>query len=64
MQSKSKRTKGRQIYLGGYDDEITAARTYDKAALAYLGPRAPTNVSFFVFFSVATLNAMGYFLCV
>ncbi|MCD7447003.1 transcription factor [Datura stramonium] len=35
--------KGRQIYLGAYDSEEAAARTYDLAALKYWGPTTILN---------------------
>ncbi|WCJ19049.1 Integrase-type DNA-binding superfamily protein [Euphorbia peplus] len=35
--------KGRQVYLGAYDDEEAAARTYDLAALKYWGPETTLN---------------------
>ncbi|KDD72805.1 hypothetical protein H632_c2875p0, partial [Helicosporidium sp. ATCC 50920] len=40
---KGGRTRGRQVYLGGYTSEVEAARAYDIAALAFLGPQAPIN---------------------
>uniref|UniRef100_A0A5B7AM10 Putative AP2-like ethylene-responsive transcription factor ANT isoform X2 n=1 Tax=Davidia involucrata TaxID=16924 RepID=A0A5B7AM10_DAVIN len=35
--------KGRQVYLGGYDVEEKAARSYDLAALKYWGPSSHIN---------------------
>ncbi|KAH9297511.1 hypothetical protein KI387_029193, partial [Taxus chinensis] len=35
--------KGRQVYLGGYDKEEKAARSYDLAALKYWGPTTHIN---------------------
>ncbi|KAH1030367.1 hypothetical protein J1N35_042541 [Gossypium stocksii] len=35
--------KGRQVYLGAYDSEEDAARTYDLAALKYWGPKTTLN---------------------
>ncbi|CAN0908723.1 Ethylene-responsive transcription factor WRI1 [Linum grandiflorum] len=35
--------KGRQVYLGAYDEEEAAARTYDLAALKYWGPATILN---------------------
>ncbi|WOK99208.1 AP2-like ethylene-responsive transcription factor [Canna indica] len=35
--------KGRQVYLGGYDLEVKAARAYDLAALKYWGPSTHIN---------------------
>ncbi|KAH7286470.1 hypothetical protein KP509_32G008600 [Ceratopteris richardii] len=35
--------KGRQVYLGGYDNEEKAARAYDLAALKYWGPTTTIN---------------------
>ncbi|XP_010471284.1 PREDICTED: AP2-like ethylene-responsive transcription factor AIL1 [Camelina sativa] len=37
--------KGRQVYLGGYDEEEKAARAYDLAALKYWGPTTHLNFS-------------------
>nr|QCX36735.1 WRINKLED1 [Ricinus communis] len=35
--------KGRQVYLGAYDNEEAAAHTYDLAALKYWGPETTLN---------------------
>ncbi|KAG2672535.1 hypothetical protein I3843_13G039100 [Carya illinoinensis] len=35
--------KGRQVYLGAYDNEESAAHTYDLAALKYWGPETTLN---------------------
>jgi hypothetical protein len=35
--------------LGGYADEIEAAKAYDKAALAFWGDKARLNVSAYIF---------------
>lgn len=35
--------KGRQVYLGGYDKEEKAAKSYDLAALKYWGPSTHIN---------------------
>lgn len=47
-QGKGGRTRGRQVYLGGYTSEEEAARAYDLAALAFLGAAAAINVRFAV----------------
>lgn len=38
------RTRGRQIYLGGYASEEDAAKAYDMAAVVYWGEKAVLNV--------------------
>ncbi|XP_063942060.1 AP2-like ethylene-responsive transcription factor At1g16060 [Daucus carota subsp. sativus] len=37
--------KGKNVYLGSYDDEESAAHAYDLAALKYRGPTATLNFS-------------------
>jgi hypothetical protein len=32
------------VYLGGYETELEAARSYDRAVIAYKGDKAPLNV--------------------
>ncbi|XP_076901277.1 ethylene-responsive transcription factor WRI1-like [Bidens hawaiensis] len=39
----NKKKKGKQVYLGAYDNEEAATRTYDLAALKYWGPEATLN---------------------
>ncbi|KAL5699097.1 hypothetical protein ACHQM5_030044 [Ranunculus cassubicifolius] len=41
--NESQKKKGRQVYLGAYDDEEAAAHTYDLAALKYWGPETILN---------------------
>ncbi|KAK3427838.1 hypothetical protein EUGRSUZ_F03987 [Eucalyptus grandis] len=41
--NESQNKKGRQVYLGAYDDEEAAAHAYDLAALKYWGPETVLN---------------------
>ncbi|XP_042515102.1 ethylene-responsive transcription factor WRI1 [Macadamia integrifolia] len=41
--------KGRQVYLGAYDDEEAAAHTYDLAALKYWGSETILNFPFITY---------------
>ncbi|TYJ46545.1 hypothetical protein E1A91_A02G127300v1 [Gossypium mustelinum] len=41
--NQNQNKKGKQVYLGAYDDEEVAARAYDLAALKYWGPGTLIN---------------------
>ncbi|KAJ6747496.1 AP2-LIKE ETHYLENE-RESPONSIVE TRANSCRIPTION FACTOR [Salix koriyanagi] len=41
--NQNQNKKGKQVYLGAYDDEEAAARAYDLAALKYWGPGTLIN---------------------
>ncbi|WOG96712.1 hypothetical protein DCAR_0416048 [Daucus carota subsp. sativus] len=41
--NESQNKKGRQVYLGAYDDEVAAAHSYDLAALKYWGHETILN---------------------
>ncbi|CAL1415004.1 unnamed protein product [Linum trigynum] len=41
--NETQNKKGRQVYLGAYDDEEAAAHAYDLAALKYWGPETILN---------------------
>ncbi|XP_057968079.1 AP2-like ethylene-responsive transcription factor At1g16060 [Malania oleifera] len=41
--NQSQNKKGRQVYLGAYDDEEVAAHAYDLAALKHWGQHTPLN---------------------
>ena len=43
-QVKGGRARGRQVYLGGYANELTAAHAYDLAAIKFWSESAVLNV--------------------
>lgn len=43
MRGPGGRSRGKQIYLGGYDSEEQAGRAYDMAAIVYFGQNALLN---------------------
>lgn len=47
--NESQNKKGKQVYLGAYDDEAAAARAYDLAALKYWGHHTTLNFSLSIY---------------
>ena len=45
LQRKGGRSRGRQVYLGGWNSERYAAMAFDLAAIKYWGPTTELNVS-------------------
>lgn len=56
-QAKGGRTRGKQVYLGGWETEMEAAEAYDKAAIKYWGQKASLNASASSYHEIKVITA-------